>query len=99
LISESSEPKALAVVRVYVVVSLGESITDPLPPLVRAVTSPGAGVIDHVLANLVDHFRVTLSPALIVLRSDMKEVICGTGFTVIAISWVDAPSSLMALRV
>ena len=82
LISEVFEPEEFVAVKVYVVVPLGESVIDPLPSPVWALTSPGAGVIAHALANFVDHLRVTLSPALIVIRSEMKEVICGTGFTV-----------------
>ena len=66
--------------------------------MVCPVTSPRAGLIDQVVAKSVDHEILTLSPVLMVLRSEVKEVMRGAGFTVTVTSCVTGPSSFVAVR-
>ena len=97
--SDISDPNGLLAVSTYVVVSAGETATDPLPPEVCPETSPGAGLIDHAVANSVSHESVTSSPALIVERSAPNSAISGAGLTVTVSASVVGPSPLVAVKV
>ena len=57
------------------VVSPGETLTEPRPFVVWPVTFPSAGLMDQEVAKSVSHEIVRLSPALMVVRSEVNEVI------------------------